>query len=331
VILRVSRAKTVGASVLLALMGCGAGPPAGARVVSLGGGTPVGVDELRFSSFLQRIVAPAGGSGKLILLNPKTTEMESIAGFSSAAADGGHGHGVTSAYPSAGDAILAIDRDKQFVVLVSAAQKRIVATALVSSTPDYVRYVEATHEAWVTEPSAEQIEVFGVDGTTLTLKATISVPGGPESLEIDDTKGIAYTHLWSGKTVAIVTTTRAVGVPFANGCEGSRGLVLDRARGFVLAGCDEGKLVVMNNAGVILSELGTPRGVDNFAYSTKTKHAYVPTGGGKVIVIAIDDAGKAREVGQFSGGSQCAAADDEGQIWACDPEKGTLTVVKDTY
>jgi hypothetical protein len=40
------------------------------------------------------------------------------------------------------------------------AQRKIVAKASLAGSPDYVRWVQPTRKAWVTEPDGDRIEVF---------------------------------------------------------------------------------------------------------------------------------------------------------------------------
>src|SRR6185295_3421600 len=103
-----------------------------------------------------------------------------------------------------------------------------------AASPDYVRWVAPTGEVWVTEPDAEQIEVFTAppDGTSAPKQAAlVKVKGGPESLVIDPTRGRAYTHLWKSATVAVDLRSRAIVATWPNSCEGSRGIALDERRG----------------------------------------------------------------------------------------------------
>src|SRR5512144_1087964 len=64
-----------------------------------GGEGGIGFDDLTFSPSLHRVLAPAGRTGKLDLIDPKTQKIEAIAGFSAGADKfgGGHGEGTTSA------------------------------------------------------------------------------------------------------------------------------------------------------------------------------------------------------------------------------------------
>src|SRR6266550_650787 len=70
-----------------------------ARLVLPGGDGGIGFDDLMYSPALHRVLAPAGRTGKLDLIDPKTQKVESIAGFSAETDKfaGGHGEGTTSA------------------------------------------------------------------------------------------------------------------------------------------------------------------------------------------------------------------------------------------
>src|SRR2546427_2510824 len=70
-----------------------------AKLALPGGDGGIGFDDLMFSSALHRVLAPAGRTGKLDLIDPKTQKVESISGFSTDADKfgGGHGEGTTSA------------------------------------------------------------------------------------------------------------------------------------------------------------------------------------------------------------------------------------------
>jgi hypothetical protein len=92
------------------------------------------------------------------------------------------------------------------------SKRTVVAQTRLASSPDYVRWVEPTGEVWVTQPDEERIEVFALSAAgppTPAHRAFLAVPGGPESLVVDVSRGRAYTHLWSGTTVAIDVAKRA--------------------------------------------------------------------------------------------------------------------------
>jgi hypothetical protein len=76
-----------------------------------GGDGGIGFDDLMYSPALHRVLAPAGRTGKLDLIDPKTQKVDSIGGFSTETDKfaGGHGEGTTSA-DAGGGYIFASDR-----------------------------------------------------------------------------------------------------------------------------------------------------------------------------------------------------------------------------
>ena len=113
--------------------------------------------------------------------------MTEIAGFKKAAPHA-HGDGTTSVDEGQGY-LFASDRT------VLAWRSWIPPRARSSpawrwrASPDYVRYVAATHEVWVTEPDKEGIEIFSLSEAEPPVpahKAFLAIPGGPESLVIDN-------------------------------------------------------------------------------------------------------------------------------------------------
>jgi len=123
---------------------------------------------------------------------------------------------------------------------------------------------------------------------------------------------------------------------WANGCAGSRGIALDAERGFLFAGCAEGKAVVLdvNRKGAILSTLSAGAGVDIIAYSPRLKHLYLPGGTSETMaILEVSKAGKLSLLAtvKTARGAHCAAADDLHQVWICDPDRGRLLLVGDAY
>lgn len=307
------------------------------KLVLPGGDAGIGFDDLTFSPSLHRILAPAGRTGKLVLIDPKTQKIDSIAGFSTDADKfgGGHGEGTTSA-DAGGGFIFASDRSRTELEVVDPNSSRIVGKLALASGPDYVRWVEPTREVWVTEPGKQQIEVFALDQGKLAHRGVIGVTGGPESLVIDGARGRAYTHTWDDATVAIDLVKRAEAARWTNGCKASRGVALDEKRGLLFVGCDEGKATVLDVAhgGKQLSSAATGQGVDIIAYNPVLAHLYVPGGRSATLtILGVGAGGKLEVLGStaVAAGSHCVAADDAGHAYVCDPKQGALLVVTDPY
>jgi hypothetical protein len=318
-----------------------ANAPNGVPVALPDGAGGIGFDDLGFAHDLHRVLVPAGRTGNLVLVDASTQALTTVPGFSrsAAAGGGGHGEGTTSA-DEGGGLLFAIDRDARQLDVVDPAARTIVAHARLAGGPDYVRFVSLTHEVWVTEPGARQIEVFSLPATgtpTPTSVATIVFPDGPESLIIDAARQRAYTHEWGGTSHAVDVKTRAIVATWKNGCAGSRGIALDAARGFLFVGCDEGKAVVLDVAhdGQVLGALSPGvSGVDIIAYNPTLAHLYLPgESSGSMAILAVSASGGLVSLGVAATvpGAHCVAADDQGNAWVCDPEHGQLLRFRDPY
>jgi DNA-binding beta-propeller fold protein YncE len=302
-----------------------------------GGSSGIGFDDLRFAPALGAVLVPAGRTGALVLLDPASRGMTPISGFSAKAGfSGGHDDGVTSADEGQGW-IFATDRTSGTLDVVDPRSRKIVSRVKLGGPPDYVRFVPATGEIWVTHPDREGIEIFRLPAGSPPAAAHegfVSVPGGPESLVVDGKRGRAYTNLWKGKTVAIDVRARAVAATWENGCKDSRGIALDASGRFLFVGCAEGKAVVLDTGnGKSVSNVASGNGVDIIDYDATLSHLYLP--GGKsatMAVLGVSRQGKLSLLGTVptAAGAHCVAAAN-GSVFVCDPKKGRLIVFRDRY
>ncbi len=310
-------------------------PPVALAIPDGSGG--IGFDDLRFSPALHKVMVPAGRTGKLILIEPGSNKLEEITGFTSQTGFGGdHGQGVTSADSGRG-AIFAVDRSEKTLDVVDPVSKTILAKTKLASVPDYVRFVAATNEVWVTEPHKSQIEIFALPEHGFpepNHAAIIKILNGPESLAIDNARGRAYTNLWTDSTVVLDLRKRAVVARWKNGCRLSRGIALDDARGFLFIGCQEGKLESLSmKDGHQLGEASSGKGVDSIGYSAGLHHAYLPgSDSATMAVIDISAGGKATVLATVNTakGSHCVTADDVNHAYICDPQSGQVLIFHDT-
>jgi hypothetical protein len=303
-----------------------------------GGQGGIGFDDLVFGPVLHRVIVPGGRTGNLDLIDPATRKITVITGFSTESRyGGGHGEGTTSA-DEGGRLLFATDRSTRSLAVIDPERRAIVASAKLAAGPDYVRFVQSTGEVWVTEPGAEQIEVFSIprNGTpTPSRVGIVHVAGGPESLVIDNQRDRAYTHLWKTETVAIDLRAHSVAAQWKNGCAGSRGIALDAERALLFAGCEEGKATAMDlrRQGAVAGTAATAKGVDVIAYSPQLHHLYVPgADSATMTVLAVADDGKLSPVATVptAKDAHCVVADDHGGAWVCDPRGGRLLLYPDT-
>ena len=321
-------------SLLLCLAACTSAP-----AIDLPDGHPgIGFDDLRYSARLHRVLVPGGRSGNLALVDPDTHDITAVGGFSTTSSfeASGHDFGITSV-DDLGSLLVVTDRTSGKISLVDVDGAAVVADAMLGSSPDYVRWVAATSELWVTEPGREAIEVFSVTFAppSVTRAGTIGVPGGPESLVIEQTHGRAFTHLWNGGTVAIDVPSRTVGATWRNSCSDSRGIAVDEVHGFVFAGCAEGRVAVLDGTdGHVISDLWEVDGVDVIDWSPSRRHLYAPGQiSGNTGIFGVSTTGELGLLGIADGTlyGHCVTTDDAGHAFVCDPRGGKLLVIDDNF
>jgi len=330
------RAFVVLALLLPALALAAEKPPAATSIAMPGGEGGIGFDDLRYSTTLAKLLVPGGRTGRLYLVDPLSGGIVSIPGFSVVKEfNGGHDDGVTSV-AEGGGLLFATDRTSQQLSIIYYPNRTILGHVALSAGPDYVRWVEAAREVWVTEPDSERIEIFHLEQTrppTLTFAARIAVPGGPESLTMDAARGRAYTHAADGKTAAIDLRSRAVVATFAHGCTEATGLALDAKRGFLFVACEEGAIKTIDvTSGRTLGTAKVGAGIDIIGYSPELGHVYVPSSEtAKLAILGVSKNGELSLLGTVPGtkDSHCVAA--AGKVFFADPALGRLTVVKDPY
>lgn len=306
------------------------------KTVQLPGGSGgIGFDDLQYSSGMKKVLVPSGRTGMLNLIDPESLTVTSISGFSETKDyKGGHGEGITSVAEGK-DVLFVTDRSSLKLNVIDSNSKKVIASAKLAASPDYVRFLPALNEVWVTQPDEDQIEVFKLsEKNEPSHSAIIKVEGGPEALVIDSKQGRAYSHLWHGKTVAIDINTKKILATWSNACEGSRGIAFGETSNILLIGCSEGKAVSMDVAhdGKIISTATSGSGVDIIAYNHQLKHLYMP--GGKsatMAIISVSDNGnlKLLRTVPAAEGSHCVTTDQNDSAFVCDPKHGQLLVIKD--
>jgi hypothetical protein len=311
---------------------------AGATPVSLPGGSAgIGFDDMRFSVTLGQLLVPAGRTGDLDLVDPSSEVASAVSGFSAEATYGGDDtFGVTSADEGNG-LVFAVDRTAKTLSVVDPRKKAVVASTALEDTPGYVRFVGTTSELWVTEPSAHRIEVLALGATASAAPvhaADIPVADGPESLVVDDGAKRAYTQT-SKATIAIDVTSRQSAAQWSNGCSTSRGLAVDVSHGWVMAACEEGKVVVLDaSSGATIGSVTVGAGVDQITYDAQRTRLYVPSPAAAAMsVVGLGSNGVPTVLGSVdtANDAHCAVTAGAGAVFVCAPSSGALLFVKDPF
>jgi DNA-binding beta-propeller fold protein YncE len=302
-----------------------------------GGQAGLDLDDMAYVPALNRIVVPAGQTGSLLLINPADLSTSQIGGVIAPPTGGKapEDAATTSVSYGQGD-LFASSHAPMQVVVIDAHSGKVLQRTPLASEPDYVRYLAAPAEVWVTEPHAKQIQVFAFSSRpAITLKpvATIAVPGGPESLVFDPVRHRAYANLWGSQTVAIDLDRHALVAHWQNTCGGSRGLALDAAHAHLFVGCTEGKVVTLDvaNGGKPIGSAEAGKGIDILSYSAAQHRLYVPAGkSANLTVFDVSTAGAMAPVATYPAAAHahCVADDDNGTAFVCDPRAGKVLVYK---
>ena len=301
-----------------------------------GGQAGLDLDDMVYVPALHRIVVPAGQTGSLLLINPADLSTAQMDGVIAPAAGKASGDAATTSVSYGQGDLFASSHAPMQVVVIGAHSGKVLQRTPLASEPDYVRYLAAPAEVWVTEPHAKQIQVFAVGSqpaATLKPVATIAVPGGPESLVFDPVRHRAYANLWGSQTVAIDLERHTLVAHWQNGCGGSRGLALDADHAHLFVGCTEGKVVTLDVAhdGKPVGSAVAGKGIDIITYSPAQHRLYVPAGkSANLTVFDVSAAGALAPVATYPAAAHahCVADDDHGTAFVCDPRGGKLLVYK---
>ena len=327
----------------------------------------ISFNDMAYDEKLGKVIIPAGGTGQLALIDPNTLEVKNISGFTESDAATNQAAGAISAAVARG-LIYVLDAGALKLDVIDPSSGKLLGSTALQAAPDYVRYVAATGELWVTERVSEQIEVFKIPNTTPPIpisSGVISVPNGPEVLLIDKTRGVAYTNEPTiGKTAVIQVQTRGIIAEWGNGCSKARGMALDEQHGLLFIACNEGKVVMLDtaNGGQQVTSQNYGAGLDDIGYNPRLHHVYVPSGASAILAIfGVDPAAgltgapsattiptatpaegstvaTALRLSLVRLGTadtavetKCLATDDRDNIWVCDPNKGRVLLIKDTF
>jgi len=116
----------------------------------------------------------------------------------------------------------------------------------------------------------------------------------------------------------------------------TRGIAVDEQHGFLFATCSEGTVTVIDSHadGKRLSTDARGSGFDVIGYSPGLGHLYLAGSAcACLVVMGVSKIGALSYLGRFNATSSthCATADDRGQAWVCDPDKGRLLRIGDPW
>jgi hypothetical protein len=335
------------------------------QIASLPFKIPISFNDFTYDSRIRRVIIPAGETGQVALVDPTNLQVQLISGFSRQIDPANPMIGASSV-AVAGDFLYGLDQETMSIKTIRLSTGELIASTPLQAAADYIRFVSATNELWVTEKGLQQIEIFSVSGGDPPVpesSGTISVPNGPDALIIDDQRGLAFTNRPNQSlTDVIQVMTHTVIAQWGNGCSSARGMAIDENEGYLFVACEEGKLVMMdiNNDGYQITSQNYGGELDFVAYNPNLHHVYLPSSASGVLAIfqlqkllvnpeATYASGKTSEISPTAASpdfkisllllgtadtdinAKCVTTDENNNIWVCDPKNGQVFIIHDEF
>jgi len=294
------------------------------------------MDYLAYDGSADRVWVPAGNTGRVDVVDARTRQVASVAGFPTAAVRGRDGRertvGPSSVAVGLGFAYVGNRADsKVCAVDTRSLEKR--GCVVLPTPPDGVAWVATTREVWVTTPRDGSIAILDVkDGAAPRISGRIPV-AHPEGYAVDPERGLFYTNQEEeDRTVAIDVHRREVASSFKPGCGpgGPRGLALDARRRHLFVACPTSVRVLdVGRDGMLLGELEVGEGADSIDYLEARHLVYAAAGRAGTLTVARATEEGALEkvrVAPVADGARTVVVDSRGVAYVADSRSGRLLV-----
>jgi DNA-binding beta-propeller fold protein YncE len=319
----------------------GTGTAAGLELslIPLPGAPPDGVflDYLAVDRPHHRVWVPAGGTGRVDVIDTNTHELHPIENFPTSEVERqGKKRTVGPSSATVGNGFVYVgNRADSSVCAVDAMTLARGGCVTIPASPDGVAYVASTREVWVTTPRTNSMHILDVSTPSAPkLAGNFTLEGQPEGYAVDETHGAFYTNLEDkDRTLRIDLKTHRVTSTWLPACgeDGPKGLAIEPADQLLVVACpDHIEVMDAGKDGRILSKLDTGAGVDNIDYLPSTRSLYVAAGRAATITIAhLDQKGALAQTGAraTTRGARNAVVTDEGIAYVADGPEGKILVV----
>jgi hypothetical protein len=311
--------------------------------IALPGAAPDGVllDYLAVDRPHHRVWVPAGGTGRVNVIDTKTLEIQSIEKFPTAEVERqGKKRTIGPSAATVGNGFVYVgNRADSSVCAVDASTLARGGCVTIPASPDAVAYVASKREVWVTTPRTKSMYILDVSTPSAPkLAGNFTLEGEPEGYAVDDTHGAFYTNLEDkDRTLRIDLKTRKVMSTWLPACGegGPKGLAIEPAEQLLVVACpDHIEVLDAGKDGRVLSKLDTGAGVDNLDYLPSTRSVYVAAGRAATITIAhLDHKGALAQTGAraTAKGARNAVVTDDGIAYVADGPEGKVLVVTPTH
>jgi DNA-binding beta-propeller fold protein YncE len=178
-----------------------------------------------------------------------------------------------------------------------------------AAKPDGAILDPATGKVFVLDNGGAQLDVL--DPKTRTAVGKVALTGAPEGFAADG-KGLIFVHYEDKQQIAVIDT-RALKVKAVydiKDCDGPTGIAFVPEQRLLLSACDGGVARVTNaDTGAEVATLAIGDRPDSAFYDDNAKLGYIPSGDGKLAVIAFDGRPHVVELVATKAGARTGAVD----------------------
>ena len=298
----------------------------------------VSLDYIAYDAAHHQVWVPAGGTGKVDVIDSTTGKLTAIDGFATKETErrGQEAHVVGPSSATVGDGVVYVgNRGDSSVCAIDVATLAKQGCVTLDSGPDGLQYVESTKEVWVTTPRDKSIRILDVSTPGQPAeKSKVALEGEPEGFAVDNQRALFFTNFEDAdKTIAIDLKSHAVTKSWAATCgsEGPRGLVLDAATGHLVVVCTSSlETLDVIHDGAVLGVAQVGEGLDAVDYSP-ARHALVAAAGRaqKLVILSLEDSGKLTQLADVptAKGARNAVVANDGTTYVADGPAGAILAV----
>ena len=295
------------------------------------------LDYLAYDSKQHRVWVPAGGSGRVDVIDAKTGALTPIEGWATKEVERrGQKRMMGPSAASVGDGVVFVgNRGDSSVCAVDAKSLAKLGCVTLESSPDGVAWVAASKEVWVTTPRDKKIVIVDAKKpAALKVVGSVAFEGEPEGFAVDNKRKLFFTNLEDkDKTVVVDVAKRAVKTTWEPKCgeDGPKGLVFDGAANHLLVVCPAWiEVLDAGKDGVQLSKVDVGDGLDAVDW-TPGKRLVVAAAGraSKMMIAELPASGALREVSTTptAKGARNAVVAEDGTAFVADGPAGRILMV----
>lgn len=304
-------------------------------------GAPEGgvfLDYLAYDSAHHKVWIPAGGTGRVDVIDTTTGKLTSVEGFPTKEMERNgkkRQFGPTSA--TVGDGMVYVgNRGDSTICPMDATTLAKQDCVTLDAMPDGIQYVASTKEVWVTTPRDRSILILDVarPGHPVVKPEKMSFDGEPEGFAVDNKRGVFFTNLEDkDKTLVIDLKTHATLHTWDPKCgeDGPKGLIFDDATDHLIVVCPASiETLDVAHDGALLSTLSVGDGLDAIDYIPASHLVFAAAGKAEKMVVAslgADGSLVAVATVPTARGARNAVASEDGTAYVADGPEGTILIV----